>query len=298
MENIMIIVPHEDDEILMTAGIIDQAMQEGKKVTVVMATNGDYEGTDKSSGSVRLGETIRGLGVLGLSEENVIFMGYADTGMYSTESFLYKLYQEKEESKIYPGHCSKETYGLPEKADYHSLRYGKSAEYTRRNFKNDLKEIILQERPDTIFTTSEEDLHGDHSGLFLFVREILSEQKDYHPVLYSGIVHSKAGDENWPERKEETLGYIHAKYGMGQCILGKKRDKVEGFNCPLGFDDGSLKWNDRIRFPMQEDMLTTDFKNNKKVQALEQHVNALKPDAVEFLYSFITSEELFWKINY
>ena len=274
MENIMVIVPHEDDEILMAAGIIERAVNEGKRVTVVMATNGDYEGKDKISGSVRLRETINGLAVLGVPEENVIFMGYADTGMYPTESFLYKLYQEKDENKLYSGHCSKETYGLPEKKDYHSFQYGEPAEYTRKNFKNDLKAIILGEGPDTIFTTSQEDMHGDHSGLFLFVKEILSEQTDYQPELYSGVVHSKAGDDSWPERKAEV------------------------FSCPLGFDDGTLKWKDRICFPVPGNMMFTDFSNNKKVKALEQHVNALKPDAVEFLYSFITSEELFWKIAY
>lgn len=298
MENIMVIVPHEDDEVLMTAGIIEQAVKEGKKVTVVMATNGDYEGTDKVSGSVRLRETMNGLGVLGVPEENIIFMGYADTGMYSTESFIYKLYQEKDENRLFPGHCSKGTYGLPEKRDYHFMRYGEPAEYTRKNFKEDLKAIILEEKPDTVFTTSEEDMHGDHSGLFLFVREILSEQTDYHPQLYSGVVHSKAGDENWPERKAEVFRYLQSKYGTVPCFMENKREKVEEFSCPTGFNEGSLKWEERIRFPVPENMMAADFANNKKVQALDKHVNALKPDAVEFLYSFIASEELFWKITY
>lgn len=298
MQNIMVIVPHEDDEILMTAGIIEKAVSSGKKVTVVMATNGDYEGYDKISGNVRLRETINGLAVLGVPEENVIFMGYADTGMYPTESFLYKLYQEKDENKLYFGHCSKETYGLPEKEDYHTSKYGQPAEYNRKNFKKDLQTIILEVKPDTIFTTSEEDMHGDHSGLFLFVKEILSEQTDYQPDLYSGVVHSKAGDESWPERKTEVFRYIQSKYGTVQCLAESEREKVEEFSCPTGFDEGSLKWGERISFLVPENMMYADFSNNKKVRALEQHINALKPDAVEFLYSFITSEELFWKITY
>ena len=298
MENIMVIVPHEDDEILMTAGIIEKAVNGGKRVTVVMATNGDYEGRDKITGSVRLRETMKGLAVLGVPEEHIFFMGYADTGMYPTESFIYKLYQEKDEEKIFFGHCSKETYGLPEKEDYHFLKYGEAANYTRKNFKSDLQTIILEERPDAIFTTSEEDMHGDHSGLFLFVKEILTEQEDYHPELYSGVVHSKAGDENWPERKAEVFRYIQSKYGIGVSYAESEREKVEESSCPKGFDEGSLKWEERISFQVPENMLSTDFSRNKKVQALDQHINALKPDAVEFLYSFITSEELFWKIAY
>ncbi len=298
MENIMIIVPHEDDEILMTAGIIERAVQEKKKVTVVMATNGDYEGTDKVSGSVRLEETVNGLQILGLSKENVIFMGYADTGMYPAESFLYKLYQEKDENKLYPGHCSKETYGLFDKPDFHTLRYGKAAKYTRKNFKGDLQEIILDKRPDTIFTTSVEDMHGDHSGLFLFVKEILQEQKEYRPCLYSGVVHSKAGDENWPVRGPEVFRYLEEKYQMVLKYEKWEREEVEALTCPVGFDDGSLKWEERISFLVPENMRQTNFSQNKKVEALDQHKNALKADAVEFLYSFITLEELFWEISY
>lgn len=298
MENIMIIVPHEDDEILMTAGIIERAVNEKKKVMVVMATNGDYEGTDKVSGSVRLEETVKGLQVLGLSEENVIFMGYADTGMYPAESFLYKLYQETEEDKLYPGHCSTETYGLPQKPDFHTEKYGVTAAYTRKNFKSDLQEIILSEKPDTIFTTSEEDMHGDHSGLFLFVKEILQEQKGYHPCLYSGVVHSKAGDENWPQRTEKVHRYIQEKYQIQQVYEESREKEEEVFTCPAGFDNGSLKWEERVSFPVTGNMRNTDFSQNKKVKALDCHKNALKEDAVEFLYSFITLEELFWKIVY
>lgn len=277
MDNIMIIVPHEDDEILMTGGIIAQAVKEKKKITVVMATNGDYEGTDTATGSVRLPETIAGLGVLGVPAENIIFMGYADTGMENEVSFLYNLFYEKDENKVHEGHCSGETYGLETQKDFHTKIYGKPCSYTRKNFKEDLRNIILLEKPDTIFTTSQEDVHGDHSGLFFFVREILKEEKTsgYQPVLYSGVAHSKAGDDIWPERKEEIVP----------------------FSCPDNFDQGSLKWDDRISFPVPEEMQEQDLSRNKKAIALSKHKNALKDDAVEFLYSFIKSEELFWEIK-
>lgn len=277
MDNIMIIVPHEDDEILMAAGIIDRAVRDEKRVTVVMATNGDYEGTDTVTGSVRLPETIAGLEVLGLPCENIIFMGYADTGMENEASFLYNLYYEKDENKVHEGHCSKVTYALEDKKDFHTDFYGEAGSYTRKNFKEDLRKIILQKKPDHIFTTSVEDVHGDHSGLYLFVKEILEEEKEngYAPVLYSGVAHSKAGDDNWLERSERIISYT----------------------CPENFDQGSLKWKDRISFPVPESMQSADLGKNKKAAALSKHKNALKDDAVDFLYSFIKSEELFWEIK-
>ena len=292
----MVIVPHEDDEILMAAGIIERALQEKKQVTVVMATNGDYEGRDKVSGSVRLKETLMGLEVLGLSQERVIFMGYADTGMDPEESFLYNLYTEKEENKLHPGHCSAETYGLPKKADFHTERYGSPAAYTRRNFKEDLRRIIRENEPDTIFTTSEEDMHGDHSGLFFFVKEILREEKErgYAPVLYSTVVHTKSGDENWPKRLKKG----DTDDGVGEAKKGRPLSKLEAYTCPPGFNEGSLDWEKRVRFPVSASMQSGDFSVNLKALALSMHKNALKEDAVEYLYAFIKAEEIFWKIEY
>ena len=66
IKNIMVIVPHEDDEILLAAGIMEKALAKGIGVHVVMAGNGDYEGHDEATGSVRLPETLAGLQVLGL----------------------------------------------------------------------------------------------------------------------------------------------------------------------------------------------------------------------------------------
>ncbi|GFI69384.1 hypothetical protein IMSAG249_01207 [Lachnospiraceae bacterium] len=277
MENIMIIVPHEDDEVLMAGGIIERAVKNGKKVTVVIATNGDYEGTDMETGSIRLPETAAGLAVLGLPLENIIFMGYADTGMNAEESFLYSLYYEKEESRIHKGHCADVTYGMKSKQDFHSEYYGRAGEYTRKNFKEDLRTIFMLNKPDTIFTTSLEDIHGDHSGLYLFVLEVLKEEKanGYVPVLYSGVVHSKAGDHIWPERSEEMVP----------------------FSCPPDFDKGSLKWEDRVSFPVPESMRSMELDRNKKAEALSKHVHALKEDAMEYLYAFIKADEVFWEIK-
>lgn len=53
IKNIMVIVPHEDDEILLAAGIMEKALAKGIGVHVVMAGNGDYEGHDEATGSVR-----------------------------------------------------------------------------------------------------------------------------------------------------------------------------------------------------------------------------------------------------
>ncbi len=275
--SLMIIVPHEDDEILIAAGVMHKYAKEGKKISIVMATNGDYGRKDKASGTARLPETIAAAELLGLSADDVTFMGYPDTGMWEDVSFFHNLYHEKDENKLRAGHCSDSTYALPEKPDYHTAKYGTPALYTRKNFKNDLRDIILEKRPELIITTHPEDVHGDHSGLYHFVCEVLTELKadGYKPTLYSGLVHSKAGDDVWPLRDEDIVPYT----------------------CPAG-QEQALMWDKRISLDVPDSMKEKDLSKNLKAQALAKHKTALVPDAVEYLYTFMKSEELFWNMEY
>lgn len=279
---IMVIVPHQDDEVLLTAGILQQAVAYNLPVRVVMATNGDYgsKSGDYRIGRARLKETLKGLSLLPLAREAVTFLGYADTGMPEEESFLYRLFNEKQGSRILPSHCSNSTYGMETKPDYHSLTYGCPADYTRNNFITDLKACIAEFSPDKIFTTCAQDTHGDHSGLFHFIIKALQlwnqeEKRSLHLTqLYAGLVHSPAGDDVWPLR-ENAANCPHPV----------------SFTCPPDFDKaGGLRWQDRIVFPVPD--------TDKKALMLSRHKTALKPDAIEFLYSFIKNEEIFWKIEY
>lgn len=279
--SIMVLVPHPDDEILLCAGIMENAVRHGVELTVVMATNGDYGSEDGSVGRARLKETLEGLKVLGIPENRVVFLGYADTGMPERDSFLFGLYGEKDGEKVHPSHCGISTYGLPWKEEFHKEEYGEHERYTRNGFLGDLKAVLLKYRPGHIFTTSAEDTHGDHSGLFLFVRDVLEDfgrKEGYSPRLYSGIVHSEAGDENWP-RRESSI----------RAFCSPNETEREG-------GSGELMWEERLVFPVPDTMLAEDLKRNKKAQALAKHVTALKPDAVDFLYAFIKADEVFWEI--
>ena len=76
------------------------------------------------------------------------------------------------------------------------------------------------------FTTSEYDMHGDHSGLYYFVCEvldILNKMNGYEPKVFCGLIHSCAGDDNWPERDTAV------------------------FSCPQGLEENSnYKWEERM----------------------------------------------------
>lgn len=175
---IMVIVPHQDDELLLTAGVLYSAAHAGLNPHVVMVTNGDYGCHDHSVGYARLRETLTGVEMLGVPNEQVTFLGYADTGMPRAESFLAGLYDETDENKVHPSHCGTETYGLPEKPDFHARHFGKPAAYTKACFVQDLKAVLDEIEPDSIITTALCDTHGDHSGLYQFICDELRSRRE------------------------------------------------------------------------------------------------------------------------
>lgn len=273
----MIIVPHQDDEILMTAGVIRKLIEQGIELSLVMVTNGDCECEDYSKGKARLEETLEGVKMLGMEARQVEFLGYADTGMEQEDSFLTHLYEEKDGEKVYRSFCTDRTYGLENKQEYHLRKWGEHASYTRNMLKEDIKTLIRESHPNNIFTTSEQDLHGDHAALCSFVHEILDElerEEQYTPVVYCGLVHSCAGDENWPERDNET------------------------FNCPDGFgEQNGCCWEERLVLKVPEIMKRKNGTDNLKYQALLKYETALEPGAYSFLMAFIKDEEIFWRIR-
>ena len=270
MNHLLVIVPHQDDEILIGAGLIYQMLKKKKKVTVVIVTNGDYECTDYSKGRARLRETLAGLEVLGLSQENIVFFGYADTGMPRAESFLTALLHTKEGEKIFPSSASTMTYGLEEKQDFHYLSFGEHGIYARNTLVNDLQELISQVKPDVILTTHPLDLHGDHEALFHFIKLILEDTKvSFEPRLLVGMVHSPEGDETWPLRDS-----LH-------------------FTCPKGMEE---YWEERLVLPLDENFTGGKKDGNLKYEALKKYETALEPNAVDYLMAFMKDEEIFWEL--
>lgn len=99
-------------------------------------------------------------------------------------------------TRFIPPTAAPETYGLPEKPDFHAQHFGKPAPYTKAGFVQDLKAVLDEIEPDSIITTALCDTHGDHSGLYQFICDELCSRREAGkkvPTLYTGIVHSPAG---------------------------------------------------------------------------------------------------------
>lgn len=274
IRNLLVIVPHQDDEVLMAGGLIYELVRQGKSVTVAIVTNGDYGCEDYSKGRARLRESLSGLRVLGLPKENIVFLGYADTGMERASSFLYALHEAKDENQVFPSSVSCETYGLEEKPDYHMLCFGRHGTYDRKTLVGDLSHLMDQTCPDCILTTHAADQHGDHEALFYFIKELVDAwNAETRPRLLVGMVHSPEGDDTWPERN--TLRYT----------------------CPKGLREGGLSWDARKILELSPACRGGKQSGNLKYESLSRYEIALEPNVVDYLYAYVKDEEIFWEIG-
>lgn len=73
--DIAVIVPHQDDELVIAGPMIFAATKKGMNVKVIFVTNGDYNAHE---GPIRMREAMRSLAVLGVKQENILFLGYGD----------------------------------------------------------------------------------------------------------------------------------------------------------------------------------------------------------------------------
>lgn len=282
-DRILVIVPHSDDEALLTAGVIRSAVLEGKHVSVAIVTNGDYQATDHRLAEVRIRETRRAMHVLGVPAEQLYFLGYADTGMPCEESFLYALYNS-EETVLHPSSCSSSTYGISGyQEDYHFLRTGSHGAYTKMTLCEDLDALLEEVRPQQVFTTSCYEMHGDHIALCWFMRDAICRWVQRcgapRPELFEGIVHSLAGDENWPPVTEE----------------------MPDMTPPPGLEQTTpLRWKDRVRFPLPPDLCGQEARKSGKYALIRSYESQMKEDeegVIDFLTAFAKADEIFWRYS-
>ena len=190
-DRILIIAPHIDDEVVSSGGLIQQAKSVGSQVKVVYMTNGDENlysiiGEDKSLkispqefvslGEQRMQEGVNATQILGLTKDDLIFLGYPDGGL---SSMLNKFYDTP--------HTSRGT-----KFDYNPYQgtYKKEQSYTGVNVFSDLEEIITNFNPNIIIVSHPRDKQPDHRATYQFLEKILTD-KNFQGKVFTYLVHYK-----------------------------------------------------------------------------------------------------------
>jgi len=216
-DRILIFAPHPDDEALSCPGLIHKALSLGDAVKLVLFTCGDAntsameelviqhpqktfdrDGDDDFDmidyGILRHDECLSGIKMVGLSPDDVIFMGYPDGGcskIWLSETPYKSPFTLKD--------------GVPEEYDF---AYHPGNPYSRSACLADFKQIILDFNPTIVVSPRPTDTHGDHWSLSKFVSQSLadldSELPNYKAHL-GYLIHWEANQPTWPGRSTEWV---------------------------------------------------------------------------------------------
>lgn len=202
-DRLLVIAPHPDDETLGTGGLIQRAMAMGAEVKVLYLTHGDNNEIASifyqkkplltrndfiRSGRIRKKEAVSAMAVLGLSEKNLIFLGYPDLG---TLTIWRKHWGTTAPFRGFPAQINKVPY-------HEDFSFG--SEYKGENIVRDFKNVIESYQPTHIFVTAPFDLNSDHQAAFLYLETALLDLQDkgVHPDVYVYLVHAS----RWPLPKK------------------------------------------------------------------------------------------------
>lgn len=302
---IMIVVAHPDDESIMAAGVLNAALDRGAPIKVVIVTNGDLNGAN-TAGVTRQQEAMTALVArLGLHEDNVIFLGYADAGL----ARIYNNYPNVTDSGFISAAGKSKTYaqrGLGF-ADFHTYKTGSAANYNRANLTADLTDLLARYHSTRIFSHSPADEHSDHRTVGYVLRDALrglvATDSSYFPEVFSAIVHSPTTypyTDFWVATDftnrlklsfpQDSLWPAPAYNGVsGAARFTPTINLTEPLNLALT----PWQWSARQEFPVPAIMQTTTAANNLKYQMLTSHASQIRGNG--FLYAFGKRNEVFWR---
>ena len=263
-KKVMLLVPHEDDDLNLLGGALENYLRYGSDFYLVFLTNGDYDG----EGEVRISEALSLYDFLGLAEDHVFFLGYGDR----IGTPQYHLYNAPE-NEVIASHIGKTaTYGNASHPAYRENR-----PYTRGNIFQDVKEVILEVRPDLIYCV-DYDMHLDHKACSLIFEsvmgEILKSMPDYTPEVQKGFAYSTAWDAE--------MDYFRTNIKSTQ----------NAYSSPAGQFPAIYRWEERIRIPVQPCSLSRSLAGSSLYRELEYYASQ---KTTKRAVSIINGDKVFWR---
>ena len=177
-DRVLILAPHEDDETLAAGGLIQRARSVGAKVRVAYLTYGDHNqfafmvyrrslwvtpSINRKMGEIRRDEATRAMSFLGVSPQELSFLGYPDNDTLDIW-------------------CSRWGAAPPlhsvltntERVPYRdALGYGKP--YKGESITADVAGVLRDFRPTLVFVSHPADGNPDHRAFYLYLRLALLE---------------------------------------------------------------------------------------------------------------------------
>ncbi len=278
-KKILIIVPHGDDEMLFCPSVIRDNINKDNKVYICYCCNNDDNPTDRHDNSQgaeyaqhRHYEIINALGYLGVPKENIFLLGYS-TGWQNEH--IYNSGNVVRTSKT--GYTC--TYSTKYFTDYHTVKYGKPADYTGENAICDMYDIIMDIHPHEIYAC-DMDFHADHRAFALIFDEAMGrilKNTDYKPDVHKGFAYYTSGFS-----KRDFLRY-------DKLLPIKKPNKLH-IKCTGDTENPMFLWKDRVRVKTIDEFREKDYSKNPAIQALLRYGRLY--NSIE---AFINDDFVLWK---
>ena len=263
-KNILVLIPHEDDEACLLGGVLESFVKAGSNVRVVYETNGDFRG--KRIGLIRIQEAIHALEIAGIPKENILFLGYGD--QWEGDVHIYNA--APDEVLTSAGGLTK-TYGSDDMPAYHD-----GTPYTRNNLKSDIRSVLTGYLPDIIFCI-DLDGHRDHRGLSLLFEEVmgdlLRESPEYQPAVFKGFGYSTAWNAD-------------ADFA-GENLSSTVQPEHLSFSPEFSY----YNWYRRIRFPVSSRAVSRLMTHSTTYRMLDAHASQ---NAVAKSASVLNGDRVFW----
>lgn len=265
-KKVMVIVPHEDDDLLISGQVLPSMYKNGADVRVVFATNGDKS----VSAYTRQSEACNALEKLGIPREKVIFLGYPDGT---------QLYVGKKAYSFSSGWDH--TYAGKGFKDYHFDRFGTHAQYTAENMVDDIESVILEYRPDYILAI-DFDTHTDHRGVSISfekaMERILKKESGYTPKVLKCFGYSLA----WKSKPD-----FYALNIKSTVMQDREKNNDPSYET----DVPQYRWNNRVRLPIDKKSLSHSILRCSEYKALSEHLSQYA-----YCYSerIINGDSVYW----
>ena len=260
---VLLITPHQDDEINQMGGVIEELVKYGSHITVVFGTNGDYD----DNAQQRLDDAQRALEVLGVSRENVIFLGYGDNWQ---DGHLWDA-ADNEVKKSHAGYSK--TY-----APQGFTVWREGRDYTKENYIEDIRDCILEEKADIICCV-DYDEHVDHRALSMAFEKAMADilaNTDYRPLVLKSFAYSTAWQADKDYSTSENLASTLNINGQEYMV-----------------ENNIYLWKDRLRLPVSASSLSRDIENSLLYKALLEH--RATTYIGEMAAAVINSDKVFWE---
>lgn len=196
VQRLLVVSPHPDDETLGAGGLIQAAKSQQVDVRIAIVTNGDGQRFAPvafgkhlrpkpenyiSWGELRQEETLAAARHLGVSETEILFLGYPDRG-------LARLWIED-----WQADCPlRSAYTRAERSPY-LITFDSDADYCGSALLADFLRVLNDFHPDLIVLPHPDDDHPDHRAVYNFTMLALAvtqeAEPDYQPTVRGYLVH-------------------------------------------------------------------------------------------------------------